>query len=399
MRKLSRILSAVSASAFSLSLLLGTVSSASPNSIPRDPNRNGEIRINDAVYIMQFLGGAVLPSNLTPLDFDQNGVITLMDSYKIKAYLMRLLTDRDVPMSDTNDPVVTPQTNTLTYRRHNCSSTNPKSYTSYNLTTALTDVYPSTYINIIGDNDMVRDSDTAVVRLAYKNEKGEYTHMATGFIINDHTVLTAAHCVYNKKSSNFYDMRMDIIGEGTTVLGSYYPEYIHIPKKYAFDWGNGDLNEEYEWQNDYAMLYFDEDLSQYGKFDMGYCLDQYIDEKGKIVLSGFPHKTPDGYEGTDGKLRFKSAGNLERCREAYENTLVYDADAFNGHSGSPVYVEEGMFIGENYSEYKSIIGINNGGFIEVRNVDGDSVFYVGNRATRITPDIIYFAIQNDFLTE
>lgn len=384
MRKLSRIISAVSASALSFSLLLGTVGSASPNSIPRDPNGDGELRLNDAVYIMQFLGGAVLPSNLTPLDFDQNGVITQMDSYKAQAYLIHLLNDSDIPISDTNDPVVTPQENTLTYRRHSCNGAPPKQFISYNLTTKITnDNIMSTY-RIIGGNNMERDFDTAVVRFKRKKEDGSYAAGGSGFIVGKHTVLTAAHCVYEKKSDEFYDMKMEIVCNGIEPIATYKPKYIHIPELYT--------RELLYSGTDYALLYFEEDLSEYGKFELGYALDDYTDKNGSVIVSGFPQDYPNGYPNghipDNWGLRFKARGNLEESEfDDSENMIAYDADTSSGDSGGPVYVDEKIILGGETTTYNSVIGIN---------VEHSTKY---NYGTKITPDIIYFAIQNDYLTD
>ncbi|MGN0622262.1 MAG: hypothetical protein ACI4I9_10380 [Porcipelethomonas sp.] len=48
-----------------------------------DPNGDGVLDVFDSVYIAQFIGGKIYPTNLSPLDYDGNGIISQMDAYKI----------------------------------------------------------------------------------------------------------------------------------------------------------------------------------------------------------------------------------------------------------------------------------------------------------------------------
>lgn len=357
----------------SVSLLAGTVGSAFPNSIPRDPNGDGYILLNDAMFVRMFLNGSLLPSNLTPLDFDQNGIISQIDVNKIQAYLTNSLGTDDIPYSDTNDPIVIPQTNTLSYRRHKYGTNNAASYTSYSLTTSITDLNTVASPRvIIDDNDMIRDYNKAVVKLSVGG---------TGFIVGNHTVLTAAHCVYNQDTNSFIeDLTMSITDDPGNILATYNPEYVHIPVGHI----------QSDRGNDYALLYFEEDLSQYGCFDLGYALDDYTFNDGRVIASGFPQVYPPGYENADYGIKFQAAGNI--LGSNIYNEIIFDADIAGGDSGGPVYVEEAMGSGDNYREYKSVIGIT------VRQTN-ENVIPPRNFAQKITPDIIYFVNQNDYLTE
>ena len=143
---------------------------------------------------------------------------------------------------------------------------------------------------------------------------------------------------------------------------------------------------------DYALLYFEEDLSEYGKFELGYALDDYTDKNGSVIVSGFPQDYPNGYPNghipDNWGLRFKARGNLEESEfDDSENMIAYDADTSSGDSGGPVYVDEKIILGGETTTYNSVIGIN---------VEHSTKY---NYGTKITPDIIYFAIQNDYLTD
>lgn len=225
--------------------------------------------------------------------------------------------------------------------------------------------------SIIGSNDMVRDYDTSVVRLSVGG---------TGFIIGEHTIVTAGHCVYN--SDRFIDFTIDIVGNNNNTIKTINPRYVHVPKKYADS--TSDKN-----NYDYALIYVEEDLSEYGMFKMGICLDQYINDKGKVIVSGFPQVYPDGYEGSEYGLRFKASGNITSV-QTDGLRLSYNADTSNGDSGGPVYVNESYVnidVNDKFHsikyDYNTVIAIHTHG---------------GNSGVRINFDILQFCYQNVHLT-
>ncbi|MCQ2490812.1 MAG: dockerin type I domain-containing protein [Ruminococcus sp.] len=80
----------------------------------RDPNGDGNITAADSTFINLFLGGTLTPLNLTPLDFDQNGIVSAMDSFKVQVYDSGIT--NIVPDASANDPTVTPVSETLSYQ-------------------------------------------------------------------------------------------------------------------------------------------------------------------------------------------------------------------------------------------------------------------------------------------
>ena len=61
-----------------------------------DANGDGEVGLADAVYILQYLGGAFEPLNLERCDVDGNGVISPMDAHIIQLHGIGLLEVNDV---------------------------------------------------------------------------------------------------------------------------------------------------------------------------------------------------------------------------------------------------------------------------------------------------------------
>jgi len=349
----NKIISIISTSIISVSCLVST--SLSAKALPRDPNGDGIISIADYVTIAEYLIGNDLPTNLTPYDFDQNGIISEMDAEKVLIYDAG---DHSiVPNAGANDPVVSPNASALGYFKHDCASTDNQSYSYYAL-------YPSMMFNsvkdeqetdiIIGNNDMVKDNDTSVVKIAY-NDGG----WGSGFILDDRIIATAAHCVYNCNTDEFLNFTVQVIGTTNTVVKTVTPKYIHIPSLFATNNSNND------YAYDYALIYLNEDIgvSNYGAKQLGIALNTYIDNEynNQVTVSGFPASIPSGYSGIAGMMRFYANGFLHTTyatNPSDTNLLLYSADMLPGDSGGPVYVNEATTaFGSNYS-FKPVIGIN-----------------------------------------
>ena len=260
----------------------------------------------------------------------------------VAVFMAMLMTTLSLSYTQSNQVNAVKIPEIRTYWRHNYSDSDLKSYSKYNLivdsnTNART-IFPP--------NDMVRDYDTAVVRIDGNGYGG------TGFIVGDHEIATAAHCVYSRGDDEFLKFNISIIDANNNVIKTISPHYVHINKAYE-DARNYTASSPY----DYAMIYVDEDLSKYGKFSLGVALDSYADKNGSVIVSGFPSSEdyPEGYENSDWGIRFKAAGNIT---SKTQNMLRYNADTATGDSGGPVYIEEKRMVNGELQEYKTAIAIN-----------------------------------------
>ncbi len=208
-------------------------------------------------------------------------------------------------------------------------------------------------------DDRVPDTDVSVVRLEASG------HISSGFIIDNHIIATAAHCVYNYEDKHYNEnMRVDIYNEDcTSILKTVYPKEVHLSLGY--------LNNK-DFQYDYALLYVEEDLSEYGMFSLGVAMDDFMTSNSPVTISGFP--------GTFGTLkRYKGTGNIVSISsELADRQIQCTAYASPGDSGGPMYFEQ-TFNGETY---RTVIGIwttyGGGNFYGTRITSTLLVFYYNN---------------------
>lgn len=220
-------------------------------------------------------------------------------------------------------------------------------------------------------DDRVPDKDTSVVKLTGGGKIG------TGFIVDDHTIATAAHCVYQGENKSFAkDLKIDIFnGDCTKILKTITPKEVHMPLYYSFK-----ADERY----DYALLYVEEDLSKYGEFSLSMPMDSFMTSGATVTVSGFPAKTASNPNASCEK-RYKADGEIMDIRtfkpEIWDYQIRYSAFMSGGDSGGPVYTTQ-TFDGETYH---TVVGINTSGTTDL---------YCG---TRITTTLLMFYYNNDYI--
>lgn len=213
---------------------------------------------------------------------------------------------------------------------------------------------------IIGSDDRVKINNTtdfpysAVVYLSVEYPNSSKTYGCTGFLVNDDTVVTAGHCIFNSSRG----------GWATNVTAS--------PGR------NGTSTPYNTYQN--KTLYSVKGWTEKGKPEYDY---------GAIKLDGSPGNITGwfGYRTTNGDLNptgqtatisgypdDKTLGTMwkdsDNITDALEYLLLYQIDTYDGQSGAPVY--------RNYSDTgQTSIAIHTGSLA--------SGPY--NRGTRITLDV------------
>lgn len=208
--------------------------------------------------------------------------------------------------------------------------------------------------SVIGTDERVIDwTKSGVVKIMNSNN-----YIGTGFVVGDHVIATAAHCVKGLKISEILLFNSD----GSVSLHAT-PVEAHYPTNYSTD------------NLDYALITVEEDLSDYACFSLGVTLDSIGSSNQAVSVTGFPgdlnnnHTQHTMYTGNGIIL------------SADDEQLFYTADTGGGNSGGPVYVTESRC---GYT-YFTVIAIHaylpHGG-------------KEGNRGTRITTDEIHFYMNN-----
>ncbi len=184
-----------------------------------------------------------------------------------------------------------------------------------------------TTANIIGNDDRVRITPTTsypwstIVKLYIT--WGTYNTLATGALINENHVLTAAHCVYSHSYGGWADTIKVVPGEDNG-----YEPYGHawvIDMRCYKDW-----IEIASHEHDLALLTLDRNIGlQTGWMGLYTTLASSSTYTGTLNTAGYP------YELDNGK-------NLYWCSDngvsADEYNHWYNLDTTGGQSGSPVWI-------------------------------------------------------------
>ncbi|MCD7958318.1 MAG: trypsin-like peptidase domain-containing protein [Ruminococcus sp.] len=224
---------------------------------------------------------------------------------------------------------------------------------------------------VYGDDDRVLDyTKNGVVKLMASSY-----YIGTGFIIDEHTIATAAHCVASSSASattscgNTVTKIYCFDGSNTvdkTVTGL---ESIHIPANYFTEGANSAY--------DYALIIVEEDLSDYMCFSLGTMLDGY---SSTVSVTGFPSSITNSDGSTTEKNSYSDHYQYTGSGVVKDYTtskIYYTADTSESNSGSPVYVITSF----NGNVYYTVIAIHTtgGGY---------------NSGVRITPAILHFCYNN-----
>ncbi len=371
MKVKSRMIAFLSTAMVSAASVMSFSGSAAQNVVYNDPTGDGKIDMSDAVVIMQYLSGAITPENVDKLDFDNNGVVTPMDSYKVQMYKLEMLGDKDDIVTIASPEAVSPQGNSSSrYRVFNAKTGEELILKNYTLTESKKFYNDSNNSistrSVIGTDDRVTDwSKNGVVKIM-----GSNAFIGSGFVVGNHTIATAAHCVNNKSLSTI--ILFDNNGNKTNAT----PVEYHVPEMYY-------SSNQY----DYALITVEEDLSDYMQFDLGAVLNYSPSHNNAVTNTGFPGtiQKSDGTFTTvnDGSIHnmYSSTGSIIGINDKY---FYHTVDTSHGDSGSPVYYTETI----NGQTYYTVVGIH---------VRGDSNPFDDierNEATRITTELIRFYKQN-----
>ncbi len=347
----------------------GVSASASTTYLKGDVNGNGVVDLTDLTNLSLFLRGSNSSAdNLMSqrLDADLDGIIDYGDVSVISSIITNVSSTYSVSYTSTNESV--PAQSTVSYSKHN-ASTGAKVGDNYELSpvSSITDMSPRAIIG--NDTREIDYSKSGVVRLNYTKliDGVETGYVATGFVVDEHTILTSAHCLYEaEKEALAYDLSYTLYNSDGTSNGTYDADYYHVPQTYL------DLS-SYSQESDYALITVSQDLYDYMCFDLDVARDKVRNTNPEIYVTGYsatnnPSRPELFFEMVTGSGFLSESKTSSKC-------LYYNTDTVGGESGSPVYVM-------NSDGSMAVIGIHSGSY------------GISNAAKRIDTNILHFIYNN-----
>lgn len=337
-----------------------------------DLTGDNQITLNDATVVLDFLhGNCQYAYNYYELDGDGDGKI---DSDDVNAYLSyyneiiaMLITDECITTHTSRN--YTPES--LTFRKYNAQTGAYKS--SYILGVA-----PNNTANVFDENSYITQEidETETVRsitdLGMPNEHvlyhGTYSTdkyplgivkiqtyfgsdftsegIGSGFVIDNHTIATAAHVVWNASSQyatncKVKNKKLTLFNAKGTALSSLTitPVEYHVPVKYMQGYTDG---------YDFALITVSQNLQNYVSLTLGLPLAEFINSGSIVHNTGTPAVVGGQTENTDTKhTLYTTYGGIFDFNTSDPTNKIVGAYAPATASGAPLY----------YPSNKAVLGI------------------------------------------
>ncbi len=346
--------------------VFGTTASAA-TFLQGDVNGDGIINSADATIVNYYLTGMVAVDGmaLARMDCDNDLAITRRDYNLIMNYISNVQT----PSTVNRGALVAPENNNRVYRRYDVEQSTELS--TYTLSAA--PPMESSPAMVSNNNEYTQYYDTEntnVVRLCTSGGVG------SGFIVDDHVIATAAHCVIGDDRNFIVPTSIDIYdAAGLHVIDHATPLEIHVPYIY---YRSGAASPNYSF--DYALIYVEENLGDYGKWSLGISTNDFLHAQNTVTSTGFAN--------VDGEFRrYFSTGVTIPFGQ--NNSTYYKiestAQGYSNKEGGPTY-----FTTDGNNPIKSVVGINS-----MYGANGN--VNLNTISTRILPPIIRFYLCNEYL--
>lgn len=208
---------------------------------------------------------------------------------------------------------------------------------------------------------------------------------STGFIVDDHTIGTAAHCVFDITNGTLEDSKvviekiliLDSDGNVDMTITDAYD--VHIPNAYVSSNGSSSY--------DYAMITINTELGEnYQCFNLGAMTDDMFDSDIAVFSTGFPGKV-NGNTVNTGYIhnKYTDYGKIVSVQgETGDEVFYYDIGISGGNSGGPIYIKS--MYGEH--QYLTVIGI-----VSVA-TSSDGTTYLRGGGVRMTTNLLHFYKNN-----
>ncbi|MDE5582227.1 MAG: trypsin-like peptidase domain-containing protein [Ruminococcus sp.] len=340
-----------------------------------DVDGNKKVDINDTVLILQYLLGRYQADayQFTAMDVNQDGAVTTTDALMVQNVESGSIESVTVKKELYN----VPDQSERSYFRHLCSSSDATSKTRYSIAApnSLTSASVLEYEEEVSPlSDIIDTENTNVVQLDLGSGIG------SGFIVGSHVIATAAHCVYDNNKFvdnikvNIYNTKGKV--SPSNLIHTSTAKELHVPVEYVSS-DQAIAKENF----DYALIYVEDDLSNYGVWSLGVLSDSFMNSERWLTASGF--RTLDNIY-----ARYYSEGSViapDTWGEGEAHNLpIYrlyaKSQSYRGKSGGIMYYKSDF----NNESVKSAVGVITG-----NHPDTDYSW-----AVRMNPNLIWFYKQN-----
>lgn len=197
------------------------------------------------------------------------------------------------------------------------------------------------------------------------------TSIGTGFIVDDHTIATAAHCLYD--SSGFItNTKVYLYNEDGTKTGEVLTAIeAHVPTGRITHCANGTENTTAGLAYDYGLITVAEDLSDHTYFSFNdiYDINNSDLSNVNVYVSGIPGsvEVPGEDPSNSEDLIYTGVGTIIQKTTTDFPVIYFTTDISGGQSGAPVYLIEKFTVGTNTYYNYAVVGILHGGYPTVHN--------------------------------
>lgn len=382
---LKTLIAGVSALTMCISVMPLSASAVNTDYIQGDINGDNKVLSSDLSTLRKFLNGELGASSgyvLQRLDVNQDSVIDENDYVLLKSILLGLSSNESKKYSS---DLSTMEQENRTYYVYDAKTGNKKDNRTYTLSRVSNINTTSSTSNIstcdiIGSDERKLESGyNGIVRLTYS--KGNSEGKCTGVVVDNHTILTVAHGMYDgdleKGIRNLEILFYDETNHVTNFEVS--PKEVHIPTSYINNYD--DLNDFSFEKYDYALITVEQDLSNYINFNVGIASTYISANNYDFYSTGFANSY---FDGTSGQFVNRKTTGSGKMRSVNKYNIYYTIDTSSGYSGAPIYLD--------VNGSKTIVGINTYGLYDH---DYHSNY---NHGTRITTDILHFIYNNNNLS-
>ncbi len=336
-----------------------------------DVNHDGSVDLLDLMAVNRHLMGAEYFTNYNQLDANRSHTIDATDANCVMSKVLGRTYSACYIRQYSNaymQPVNMPAVSSTITLDDSVNQTNSREYVGYSylthqpipeytLTATMANVNATPNPrNTWGLNNGIDDRGVAH---GYENTGIVYIRgRGTGFIVGDHQIATAAHCVVEDNVIiedlvvSTYDRSGAPVEDGDLNIVE-----IHIPQEYT--------NECSEY--DYALITVEDNLSQYVHFDIGSSYNMTVEASTiPLHVTGCPVKTGDSLEiNNDDKLLYTHYGRVYGATST--TFLWHTVDISSGQSGAPVYtIIRERYNNTDYYTYTAL-AVNTGGISGVYN--------------------------------